>query len=243
MKKRKIASRAKWTEARKALLAREKELTRLQDEIAAARRELPWERIEKTYMFRTSDGDRTLSGLFGGRSQLFLYHFMYGPDSQQGCLGCSFFCDHIDGANQHLAHHDVKIVAVARAPLAKLLAYRQRMGWKFDFVSSEGSDFNYDFNVSFREDDLAKGPVTYNYAPLETKMQDLPGVSIFFKDTDSALYHTYSSFGRGDDHIIGAYAMLDMMPLGRNETGPNFNLTDWVRRHDEYGTEQQSDAA
>lgn len=239
----KTASNEEWLKARLALLAREKEMTRLQDEVNAARRELPWVRIEKDYAFDTSTGRKTLSELFDGRSQLFVYHFMFGPDWQQGCLGCSFYCDHVDGANQHLKHHDVTFVAVSRAPLAKLLAYKKRMGWKFDWVSSEPSDFNYDFNVSFRKEDLAKGKVRYNFTEIETKMEDLPGTSIFVKDDEGNVYHTYSAFARGDERGIGTYMYLDATPKGRAENGPNFNLTDWVKRHDEYESESQSNAA
>jgi predicted dithiol-disulfide oxidoreductase (DUF899 family) len=237
------ASRQDWLTARKALLEREKELTRLQDAVAEERRALPWVKIDKPYAFDTVEGRKSLADLFAGRSQLYVYHFMFAPDWNQGCLGCSFYADHIDGANQHLKHHDVSFVAVSRAPLDKLLAYKRRMGWQFDWVSSAPSDFNFDFNVSFRKEDLARGPVTYNFAALETKMEDLPGSSVFVKGEDGAVYHTYSAFARGDERGLGAYMVLDFTPKGRAENGPNFNLTDWVKRHDEYDSPAKSNAA
>jgi len=227
-------SREAWTAARKELLEKEKELSRLQDEVSRQRRDLPWVKIEKEYVFDTPAGKRTLAELFDGRDQLIVYHFMYGPDWKAGCVGCSFFADHVDGANQHLAHHDVTVVAVSRAPLATIEAYRKRMGWRFNWVSSAGSDFNYDFHVSFRKEDVAKGEVYYNYETLKTTMEDLHGTSVFYKDESGAIYHTYSSYGRGDERGLGAYMFLDITPKGRNETGPNYNLTDWVKRHDEY---------
>ena len=227
-------SREQWTAARKELLEKEKELTRLQDDVSRHRREMPWVKIEKEYVFDTPAGKRTLSELFEGRSQLIVYHFMFAPEWTAGCLGCSFFADHVDGPNQHLAHHDVSFVAVSRAPLALIEAYKKRMGWRFNWVSSAGSDFNYDFHVSFRKEDVAKGEVYYNYEPLKTTMEDLHGTSVFIKDESGAIFHTYSSYGRGDERGLGAYMFLDMTPKGRNETGPNKNLTDWVKRHDEY---------
>ena len=238
-----IASREDWLVERKALLAREKELTRLQDEVAAARRDLCWVPIDKAYEFDAVDGRKTLAGLFAGRSQLYVYHFMFAPDWEQGCLGCSFYADHIDGPNQHLKHHDVSFVAVSRAPLDKLLAYKRRMGWQFDWVSSAPSDFNYDFGVSFRKQDVETGKVTYNYEEIETGMEDQPGSSVFVMDDDGRVYHTYSAFARGDERGLGAYQILDFTPNGRAENGPNFNLTDWVKRHDEYEAAAKSHAA
>jgi predicted dithiol-disulfide oxidoreductase (DUF899 family) len=233
MDQHKVVSREEWTRAREALLAREKELTRLRDQISAERRALPWVKVEKTYVFDTAEGRKTLADLFGGRSQLIVQHFMFAPDWEAGCVGCSFGADHADAAYRHLRHHDVAYVAVARAPLEKLLAYKKRMGWSFDFASSAGSDFNYDFNVSFRKEDLAKGKVSYNYAMIETRMEDLPGDSVFYKNEAGDVFHTYSQFGRGGEEVIGAYMLLDTTPKGRNET-VNGNLMDWVKRHDEY---------
>jgi len=229
-----IVSREQWTEARKALLQKEKELTRLTDEINAQRQKLPWVKVDKEYVFDTPTGRKTLADLFDGRSQLVVYHFMLGPGWKAGCVGCSFFADHVDGPNVHLAHHDVSFVAVSRAPLNEIEAYKKRMGWRFNWVSSSESDFNYDYHVSFRKEDLAKGKVYYNFEMTDGSMEDLHGTSVFFKDDTGAIYHTYSSYGRGDERSLGTYMFLDVTPKGRNETGPNFNLTDWVRRHDEY---------
>jgi len=231
----KIVSEAAWTDARKKLLAREKELTDLQEKVAEERRALPWVKITKEYVFDTPRGKKTLSQLFDGRSQLIVYHFMFGPDWKEGCVGCSFLADHIDGANQHLMHHDVTLMAVSRAPLEKLLAYEKRMGWKFPWVSSAGSDFNYDFHVSFTKDQIAKGNATYNFEPYSGDMEDLHGTSVFIKDKDGAIYHTYSAYARGDERSLGTYMWLDITPNGRNE-GEGGNLTNWVKRHDQYET-------
>ena len=229
-----VVSREKWIDARKQLLGKEKELTKMVDELNARRRELPWVKIEKEYVFDTPQGKRTLAELFEDRSQLVVYHFMLGPGRKVGCVGCSFFADHVDGPNIHIAHHDVTFVAISRAPLPEIQAYKQRMGWRFNWASSFGNDFNYDYHVSFSKEDLTKGKVYYNFEMIEYTMEDLHGTSVFFKDSDGAVYHTYSSYGRGDERGLGAYMILDVTPKGRNETGPNFNLTDWVRRHDEY---------
>jgi predicted dithiol-disulfide oxidoreductase (DUF899 family) len=230
MKPHKIVSEADWTEARKALLTEEKALAKERARIAAARRDLPWVKIEKTYEFDTIEGKKTLADLFEGRSQLFIQHFMFPPEWEAGCPGCSFAADHIDAAYQHLKHHDVTFVAVSRAPLAKLQAYKKRMGWRFNWVSSQGSDFNYDFHVSFTKEQLAKGKVYYNFEMTENKMEDLPGGSVFYKDADGTIYLTYADYGDGSGEILGTYMLLDLMPTGRNESGP----MEWVRRHDEY---------
>lgn len=227
-----IVSREAWTAARKAHLEREKAFTRLRDELSAERRDLPWVKVGKTYVFDTPDGGQTLSELFDGRSQLIVYHFMFAPEDREGCRGCSLLSDHVDSANQHLAHHDVTFVAVSRAPLARLAAYRQRMGWHFRWVSSLGSDFNADYHVSFTPEDLAKGPTSYNYEIRKNQTADeAPGLSVFCTDDSGAVFHTYSSYGRGGDLLIGAYNYLDLTPKGRNEARP----MDWVRRHDRYG--------
>ena len=230
-----IVSREEWIAARKSLLTREKEVTAAFDRLNEERRKLPWVRIDKEYVFDASNGKMTLADLFEGRSQLFVYHFMFAPGWKAGCVGCSFFGDHIDGANLHLSHHDVTFVAVSRATLPEIEAYKQRMGWRFHWVSSHGSDFNYDFHVSFREDELARGKVYYNYEMVDATIEELPGTSVFIKDERGTVFHTYSTYARGDERGLGAYMMLDLTPKGRNETGPNFNLTDWVKRHDEYG--------
>jgi predicted dithiol-disulfide oxidoreductase (DUF899 family) len=224
-----VVSREEWIAARKAHLRREKELTRLRDQVSAERRALPWVKVDKNYVFDTPDGKRTLAQLFDGRSQLIVYHFMWRHDLDTGCDGCSFLSDHIDGANWHLPHNDVTLLAVSRAPLAKLEAYKRRMGWKFRWVSSLGSDFNYDYHVSFTKDDLAKGKVYYNYDMTEG-WEELPGISVFYKDANGDIFHTYSSYARGGDILIGAHNWLDLTPKGRNET----TIMDWMRRHDEY---------
>jgi predicted dithiol-disulfide oxidoreductase (DUF899 family) len=230
----KIVSREEWLDARKVLLREEKEFTRLRDRLSAARRALPWVKVEKTYVFDTPDGRRTLADLFAGRSQLVIQHFMLGLGWKEGCVGCSFGADHIDGALVHLEHHDVSFAAVSRAPLAEIEAYKKRMGWRFTWVSSHGSDFNFDYGVSFRESDLAKGRVFYNYTMTEAGIAELPGLSVFVKGDSGDIFHTYSSYARGTEELLTTYMLLDMTPKGRNETGPHHNLMDWVRRHDEY---------
>lgn len=225
-----VVSREEWLAARKAHLAREKELTRLRDKVSAERRELPWVRVEKSYLFDTPEGKKTLSDLFDGRSQLIVYHFMWLKEIEAGCPGCSFLADHIDGANLHLAHHDVTLVAASRGPLAKLEAYKKRMGWKFTWVSSAGTDFNVDYHVSPAPEDLKNGKMEYNYETIDNTMEELPGASVFYKDESGAIYHTYSFYARGGDILINTYNYLDLMPKGRNEAG----IMDWMRRHDEY---------
>lgn len=241
MQPHQIASREEWLDARKALLREEKEFTRLRDRLSAARRALPWVKVEKTYVFDTPEGRQTLAELFAGRSQLVIQHFMLGPDWKEGCVGCSFGADHIDGALIHIEHHDVSFAAVSRAPLAEIEAYKKRMGWRFKWVSSHGSDFNFDYHVSFRESDLAKGRVFYNYTMTEAGIAELPGLSVFVKGDSGDIFHTYSSYARGTEELLTTYMLLDMTPMGRNETGPHHNLMDWVRRHDEY--EERASAA
>ena len=239
-----VTSRQEWLAARAALLVKEKELTRLRDELSAARRELPWVKVDKEYIFDTPQGRRTLSELFAGRSQLIVYHFMWRHDLNDGCVGCSFLSDHIDGANQHLRQHDVTLVVVSRAPLATLTAYRQRMGWQFEWVSSRDSDFNYDYNVSFKPEQLASGRVYYNFRTTEAPpIEDLSGLSVFYKDPGGDIFHTYSSYARGNEEVLGTYMYLDLTPKGRNENGPRHNLTDWVRHHDRYGATGTIDPA
>jgi predicted dithiol-disulfide oxidoreductase (DUF899 family) len=231
-----IVSQEEWLAARRALLAKEKELTRLQDALNEQRRELPWVRIDKDYVFDTPDGRKTLAELFDGRSQLFVYHFMFGPDWKAGCVGCSFFADHIDGPNRHLMHHDLTVAVVSRAPLAKIAEYKQRMGWNFPWVSSFGSDFNYDFHVSFPKAETEKRAITYNFGTIEASGEEFPGVSVFTRDESGAVFHTYSAYARGDERGLGAYMFLDLAPKGRNEAG---DMNDWIHRHDEYGTARQ----
>jgi predicted dithiol-disulfide oxidoreductase (DUF899 family) len=228
---RKVVSQAEWLESRKAHLAKEKELTRLRDQLSAERRELPWVQVEKEYVFDTPDGKKTLADLFNGRSQLIVHHFMLGPGWKAGCIGCSFSADHIEGALVHLEHHDVSLVTISRAPLAQIEAYKKRMGWHAKWVSSNGSDFNYDYHVSFTPEEIAKGKVYYNYAVRDGDSEELSGLSVFYRDERGDIFHTYSSFARGYEMIDSTYMLLDMTPKGRNETT---NLAEWVRRHDEY---------
>jgi predicted dithiol-disulfide oxidoreductase (DUF899 family) len=235
METHRIVTREQWLEARKALLKKEKELTRARDALMEERRALPWVRIEKNYVFDAPEGKVTLADLFAGRSQLIIQHFMFGANWQEGCVGCSFGADHVDAARQHFEQNDLSFAAVSRAPIDKIEAYRKRMGWGFRWVSSGGNDFNYDFNVAFRPEDVAAGKATYNFAPFEGKEEELPGESVFVKDEADAIFHSWSGYGRGDEGTLGGYMFLDMTPKGRNENGPNYNLTDWVRHHDKYG--------
>jgi predicted dithiol-disulfide oxidoreductase (DUF899 family) len=236
-----IVSRDEWLAARKQLLAKEKAFTRMRDELNAERLTLPWVKVEKTYVFDTPEGQQTLGELFADRSQLVVKHFMFGPDWTEGCVGCSFEMDHISGAVVHLEHHDVSYVAVGRAPLEKLEAFRQRMGWPIRFVSSYGSDFNYDFHVSFRPDEVAKGAAYYNYEFRDVGIDEMSGRSVFYKDEAGDIFHTYSSFARGGELNLTSYAVLDVTPKGRNET-INGNLTDWVRHHDRYAGSSVADS-
>lgn len=229
-----VVSRDQWLAARQQLLIKEKELTRQRDALSAERRELPWVKVEKPYVFDTPDGKKTLADLFDGRSQLIIKHFMLAPGQKDPCVGCSFESDHLDGAVVHLEHHDVTFVAVARAPLGEIEAVKKRMGWRFRFVSSHGSDFNYDFGVSFTPEQVARGEAYYNYRIGPVPLEDLSGRSVFYKDANGNVFHTYSSFARGGDIMLGTYNLLDITPKGRNETGPRHNMTDWVRHHDRY---------
>ncbi len=228
-----VVSSDRWLSARKALLAREKELTHLHDQIARERRELPWERVEKNYVFDTPEGRRTLSELFDGRRQLLVQHFMFGPGWEQGCPSCSFMADHSDGMSVHLAHRDITLVAISRAPLADIERFRQRMGWQFRWASSNGSDFNHDFDVSFTPEDMAKGEVYYNYGMQSFPAEEAPGISVFYKDDAGDIFHTYSTYGRGVEVMIGAYAMIDLTPKGRDENDVPHKMA-WVRHHDRY---------
>lgn len=234
MSKRKIVPQDEWFRAHGEHLKREKELTRLRDKIAAERRELPWLKIRKDYVFETEAGPKHLADLFGDNSQLIIYHFMLGPGSNHYCEGCSFLCDHIDGANQHLRHHDVSLVVVARAPLAESLPFKKRMGWKFDMVSSFASDFNFDMQVSYTDRQIAAGETVYNFETRAITIRDLPGISVFFKDEAGNIFLTFMSRARGGEPLITTYDYLDMTPKGRNENGPYYGMIDWVRLHDEY---------
>jgi predicted dithiol-disulfide oxidoreductase (DUF899 family) len=228
-----VVSHEEWLTARKALLEREKEFTRLRDELSAARRELPWEPVAKDYVFDGPQGKQKLSDLFDGRSQLIVYHFMYAPDWDAGCKSCSFWADNFNGIDVHLNHRDVTFVAVSRAPLAKLQAYAKRMGWSFPWFSSHGSDFNFDYQASFTPEQLAAGEAVYNYTKQKNTISDQVGISVFSKDERGAVFHTYSCYSRGVDMLNGAYHWLDLVPKGRDEAGLKFTM-EWVRRHDEY---------
>ncbi len=227
-----IVSEEEWLSARRELLALEKEETRLRDKVRAARRALPWVRVEKAYRFDTPSGQQSLGDLFEGRSQLLLYHFMLGPDWDAGCVGCSFFSDHVDGMLPHLNNHDVTYVAVSRAPLGKIETYKKRMGWRFPWVSSFGSDFNFDFHVSFTPEDLSQETIRYNFTdiPRAQGHDELPGMSAFYRDGQGQIFHTYSGYARGGEELCGTLMALDRAPLGRNEG----STMDFVKRHDEY---------
>jgi predicted dithiol-disulfide oxidoreductase (DUF899 family) len=234
-----VVSREEWLVARKKLLSREKEETHLRDRVNAERLALPWVRLDKDYFFETPHGRKNLSELFDGRSQLLVYHFMLAPDWKAGCPGCSFLSDHLDGALAHLNHHDVTLTAVSRAPLAQIEAYKRRMGWHFPWVSSFESDFNFDFHVSFTKEELASGSLEYNYerrAPHDDGTES-PGMSAFYKDETGVVFHTYSSYARGLEQLIGTLMILDRAPKGRNEN----RTMDFVRRHDEYEDTAKAD--
>jgi predicted dithiol-disulfide oxidoreductase (DUF899 family) len=243
MQQHPVVTQAEWVAARKALLAKEKEATHLRDKINVERLALPWVKVEKTYVFETPKGKKTLAELFADRSQLIVYHFMLGPGWAAGCPGCSFLSDHIDGALPHLEHHDVSWVAVSHAPLPEIETYKKRMGWKFPWVSAFGSDFNFDYNVSFTKEQLAGGNATYNFVPMPIPANpadsEVPGLSSFYKNEAGEVFHTYSSYGRGPEELIGTLMILDRAPKGRNEK----STMDFVRRHDEYDQAPTSQAS
>lgn len=225
-----VVSHEQWLASRRTLLAAEKDLTRHRDAVNMLRLQQPWTRVEKNYVFATSEGEQTLSDLFDGRSQLLVQHFMFPPQWRQGCKSCSFMADHIDGMNKHLAHHDVTLLAVSRAPLSQIASFKARMGWRFRWVSSHDNTFNYDFRVSFTPEDVATGQIDYNFGEWDMLGEEWPGITAFFKDEDGAVYRTYSTYGRGVEIMMGTYALLDIAPLGRNED----KGMDWVTHHDRY---------
>ncbi len=229
-----IGTRQAWLEARRQVLAKEKELTRMRDELAEARRQLPWVPVDKDYMFDTVAGERTLAELFDRRHQLVVYHFMFDPSWTEGCKSCSFWADQFDGVTAHLHARDVTLVVVSRAPLDTLHAFRDRMGWRFPWVSSGRSDFNVDFHVTITDEQRAAGPVEYNFGTTDFKGSELPGLSVFAKDEHGAVHHTYSCYSRGLDALNGAYQLLDLVPKGRDEAGLARPM-EWVRHHDRYG--------
>ncbi|MDA4844897.1 DUF899 domain-containing protein [Hoeflea poritis] len=229
-----VVSRDEWLKARVALLEREKAFNRERDALSRERQSLPWVEVSKDYAFDTDAGRKSLSDLFGGHSQLIVYHFMYGPDWEAGCKSCSFLADSFDRSVVHLAARDVRLVAASRAPLATLNAFKKRMGWSFDWVSSLGSDFNYDFDVSFSKEAREDGSIRYNYRPSTFPADEAPGASVFYKDADGKVYHTYSTYARGLDMLIACYHFLDLVPKGRDEDGLPYTM-DWIRLRDEYG--------
>ncbi|WP_163991290.1 DUF899 domain-containing protein [Pyxidicoccus caerfyrddinensis] len=233
MNKHSVVSREEWLDARKRLLLKEKDFTHARDQLSQERRELPWVRVGKPYVFQGPDGEETLSQLFQGRSQLIVYHFMFAPEWEAGCKSCSFWADNFNGVVLHLEQRDVSFVAISRAPFAKLQAFERRMEWSFKWLSSFGTDFNYDYGVSFTPEDLAAKRATYNYAPLELSKTDLQGISTFYKDADGGLFHTYSCYGRGVDMMNTAYQYLDLVPKGRDEQGLPWPMA-WVKHRDEY---------
>jgi predicted dithiol-disulfide oxidoreductase (DUF899 family) len=232
-KKPAIVSPKKWLTARLALLRREKAFDRARDQLSARRRQLPWVRVDQEYVFTTPTGKKSLAELFDGRSQLIVYHFMLGPDWEEGCRGCSYVSDHFDGALAHLGARDVTLTAVSSAPLKKLQTFKKRMGWKFPWVSSHGSTFNHDYHVTFTPEQLASGKVYYNYATREAHLDELPGLSVFARDKAGNVYHTYSTYSRGLDLLIGTYNLLDLVPKGRDEEKLERSMQ-WVRHHDRY---------
>lgn len=237
-----VVSRDRWLAERRQLLAREKELTRLGDQVARERRALPWVRVGKEYVFDTLRGPRTLSDLFEGRRQLLVQHFMFAPGWEEGCKSCSYMADHNDGANPHLAQRDTTLLAVSRAPLADIERFRQRMGWRFDWVSSYGTDFNHDFGVNFTRDEISSGAVHYNYKRQPFPREEAPGISVFYRNDAGEVFHTYSRYGRGVEVMMGAYHLLDLTPRGRDEDGLSYSM-EWVRHHDLYAPQPGAKAA
>lgn len=231
-----VVSREEWLAARKQHLADEKAFTRERDRLSGKRRALPWVKVDKDYRFMGPDGEMKLADLFGQHSQLIVYHFMFAKGWEEGCQGCSFLADHFDGANLHLAHHDIALVAVSHAPFAEFQAFKRRMGWKFDWVSSDGSDFNYDFGVCARAEDAESKKATYNYEKTDSAEEEMPGLSVFYRANNGEIFHTYSTYARGLDMLVGAYNFLDLTPKGRNED----EIMEWVRHHDQYEGEAES---
>ena len=228
----KTVSHAEWLAARKQFLAKEKEFTHLRDALSKQRRELPWEKVEKNYVFEEPRGKVTLGDLFGGCSQLLVYHFMFGPGWKEGCPSCSFIADQFDSITLHMAQRDTRLVAVSRATLAEIEGFKKRMGWKFSWVSSFGTDFNYDYGVSFSKEEIASGKAIYNYETSSFESEEGPGASVFYRE-DGDIFHTYSTYGRGLDMMLNAYNFIDLTPKGRDEDSLPYPMA-WVRHHDKY---------
>lgn len=237
----KVVSREEWLVARRKLLALEKQLTRERDAVAAERRQLPWVKVEKNYVFDVPSGKKTLADLFNGKSQLIIYHLMFGPEWQEACPSCSFNMDHTDPALVHLARRDVSFAAVSRAPISKIQGFQKRMGWKFNWVSSHGSDFNFDYRVSFTPEQLAQGKVEHNFTLEPFPGEEAPGISVFYMDNDGNIFHTYSAYSRGTETAMNAYNYLDYVPKGRDEDDLRFTMS-WLRHHDRYDTGKLADA-
>jgi predicted dithiol-disulfide oxidoreductase (DUF899 family) len=229
----KVVSHDRWLAARKEFLTKEKEFTRLRDELSRQRRDLPWEKVEKSYTFEGPRGKQSFADLFDNRSQLIIYHFMFGPGWSEGCKSCSYLSDHFDGMTIHLAHRDVTFAVVSRAPYAEIEAFKKRMGWRFHWVSSNGSDFNFDYHVSFTPEEKANGTIDYNYTRMSYFSDEGPGASVFYKNPQGEIFHTYSSYARGLDILVGTYNFLDLAPKGRDEDNLTFSMS-WVRHHDKY---------
>jgi predicted dithiol-disulfide oxidoreductase (DUF899 family) len=230
-----VVSHEEWLAARRKLLSEEKAFTRERDALSQRRREMPWERVEKNYCFEGPEGSLSLADLFDGRSQLLVYHFMLGPNWENGCKSCSFWADNYNGIDVHLAQRDVTLAAISRAPYPKIAAFRLRMGWSFAWYSSFGDDFNYDFHVSFHPADLKSREVEYNFEMRKMGMDEMPGISVFARNQAGEIFHTYSCYARGLDMLNGAYHLLDLTPKGRDEDGLPFSMS-WVRHHDRYET-------
>ena len=226
-----IVSRGEWLDARRAFLAKEKQFTKLRDQLSQERRDLPWEEVEKAYVFDGPNGRETLADLFAGKSQLIVYHFMFAPDWEEGCKSCSFWADNFERLPVHLKHRDTTLIAISRAPLTKLQAYAKRLGWTFKWVSSAGNDFNYDYRVSFTPEEFDKGEIDYNYGKMRMPVAELPGISVFYKVAKGGIFHTYSCYARGLDMMNTAYHYLDLTPKGRDEGD---GIMAWLRRNDEY---------
>jgi predicted dithiol-disulfide oxidoreductase (DUF899 family) len=238
----KVVSQEEWLAARQELLAKEKQLTRQSDALAAERRNLPWVKVDKNYIFDTPSGKKTLAGLFDNRSQLIVYHFMFGPDWTEGCPSCSILGDHIDASAVHLANRDVTLLAISRAPIAKIEEFKKRMGWRFKWASSFANDFNRDYNVSFTKDEVANKEMYYNFKRQFFPSEEGPGLSVFYKNENGEVFHTYSTYGRGGERMMGVYGYLDLAPKGRDEDGLPFPMA-WVRHHDRYEQNYYADSA
>ncbi|MFB3059417.1 MAG: DUF899 domain-containing protein [Gammaproteobacteria bacterium] len=233
MQTRKLVSRDEWLEARRIFLQEEKDFTRLRDQLSQKRRQLPWVKVDAEYLFEDLNGKLSLADLFEDKSQLIIYHFMYGPDWEEGCPSCSFWADNFNGIDIHLRHRDANMVVVSRASLAQLQAYRKRMGWDFKWVSSLGNDFNYDYHVSFSAEEMEKAEMFYNFKFGSFPADEAPGISVFYRSPEAEVFHTYSCYARGLDMLNGAYHYLDLLPKGRDEDDLDFTMA-WLRRHDAY---------